>query len=76
VTFPTKPVPPMKKIFLPLNISVGESFIRTADALVRTASVRMRNHIFVLRTHCGRWRPRSFFNPSHCTTRSRADAAL
>ena len=27
VTFPTKPVPPIKKIVLPLNISVGESFI-------------------------------------------------
>src|SRR5687768_6808969 len=27
VTFPTKPVPPIKKIVLPLKISVGESFI-------------------------------------------------
>src|ERR1035437_1986025 len=27
VTLPTKPVPPMKKIFLPLNISVGENFM-------------------------------------------------
>src|SRR4030095_683110 len=27
VTLPTNPVPPMKKIFLPLNISVGDNFI-------------------------------------------------
>ena len=39
VTLPTKPVPPIKKIFLPLNISVGDSFIssRSADTLVRIA---------------------------------------
>jgi hypothetical protein len=38
VTFPTKPVPPIKKIFLPLNISVGDNFIYLGARTLLSAS--------------------------------------
>ncbi|CAN5306238.1 hypothetical protein BH20ACI2_BH20ACI2_21980 [soil metagenome] len=53
VTFPTKPVPPIKKIFLPLNISIGDNFISFTKRGCTRPQIPPRGVNFFVRTRCG-----------------------